>query len=401
MRICVVAEKYPLLSETFVRAQVEGLAARGHEVEVLCSEAMADGPGGGPGVRRRWGVFAAANRPVGRAAPRLRHKAWRLMDRLDAGYLSGFDAVLAHFGYQGARVASALRGAPRAPPLVTIYHGHDVATVAHDGAMWIYDELFRTGALHLAVNDAFRRTLVAAGSPADRTLVHRMGISADAFAFRQRDWSERPLRILTVGRLTEKKGIACAIEALGHLARRHPQIDWRHEIVGTGELEEALHRQAAASPVAGRIAFLGARPHDEVRHRLDAAHIFLLPSVTAANGDAEGVPVSLMEAMSSGALVVSSAHSGIPELVEDGVTGFLAPERDAAALALRIAAAARVAEPGRIARAAREKVGRDFDAARQMDRLEDLLAGLAPAARDAQPPRSARRPWPIRGPEAR
>jgi colanic acid/amylovoran biosynthesis glycosyltransferase len=393
LRICVVAETYPLVSETFVRTQVEGLAARGHEVEVLCSEVRRGPDETETVVRRRWGALSAANGPVDRLPSAVRHRAVGLMDRLDTRHLEKFDIVLAQFGYQGARVAAALRGSRRAPPLVTIYHGHDVATVAHDGAMWIYDRLFRTGALHLPVNDAFRDILVAAGAPPDRTRVHRMGISPDTFRFRARDWTQRPLRLLTVGRLTQKKGIGDAIRALEVLSERRPGLDWRHEIVGTGELDGALRAQAAASAVGDRIRFLGARPHAEVRRRLETAQVVLLPSVTATNGDAEGVPVSLMEAMASGALVVSTRHSGIPDLVEDGVTGFLAPEGDAAALADRIAAAAGAGNAAEIARAAREKVRRDFDADRQLDRLEKMLVA------QRRPDRHARTP--VAGPSGR
>jgi colanic acid/amylovoran biosynthesis glycosyltransferase len=381
MRICVVADKFPLLSETFVLAQVNGLSSRGHDVEVLCSEKAEDLPECAPPIRQHWGQLAMLNRPVQGLNTRFRHKAWRALDRLNAAYLSTFDVIIAHFGYQGARVAAMLRHVDPAPPLVTIYHGHDVSTVAHDGAMWIYDELFQTGALHLAVNEDFCRDLISAGAPAEKTLVHRMGISPRAFGFQQRNWALRPLRILTVGRLTEKKGIGDAIDALERFSANHPGIDWCHEIIGTGELDEALRQQSAVSSVADRIHFLGARAHDEVKTRMESAHIFLLPSMTAPNGDAEGVPVSLMEAMSSGALVVSTSHSGIPELIEDGHTGFLAPERDSDGIADKIAEAALFDDPNRIAHAAAEKVHSEFNTARQLDELEQLLEEVCGASR--------------------
>ncbi|MBS1302166.1 glycosyltransferase [Loktanella sp. SALINAS62] len=386
MRICIVADRFPLLSETFVIAQVKGLSARGHDVEVLCRETDSDWPDGNATVRLHWGKFAALNGPVQKLDTQRRHKAWRIMDRLDTAYLATFDVIIAHFGYEGARTAAVLRRLQQAPPLVTIYHGHDVSTVAHNGDMWIYKELFRTGALHLTVNAPFRAALVAAGAPAERTQVHHMGISPEAFVFEQRDWSARPVHILTVGRLTEKKGIGDAITALERFAVDHPGIDWRHDIIGTGELDAELRQQAAASPVADRITFLGARPHDEVRSRLQAAHIFLLPSVTAANGDAEGVPVSLMEAMSAGALVVSTDHSGIPELITDGHTGFLAPERDTDAIAAKIAAAALCADPAQIAQAAAAQVHRAFNTNHQLDALEQLLTGLCARRPDRPKP---------------
>ncbi|PTE20170.1 colanic acid biosynthesis glycosyltransferase WcaL [Cereibacter changlensis JA139] len=384
MRLCIVVDTYPRLSETFVQAQAEGLAARGHEVEVLCRESGASGQHGPIRIRRWWGLLAALNGPTERLGFGPRHKVRRALDRMEARYLSGFDVVLAHFGYEGARVAAVLSRLEKAPPLVTIYHGHDVATVIRNGAMSLYDQLFRVGALHLPVNAVFRQMLVDAGAPPERTLVHHMGIASGAFASAPRDWNARPLRILSVGRLTEKKGFAVAIAALERLAEDYPDLDWRYEIVGTGALQEPLRAQAESSAVAGRISFLGARPHAEVQRLLAAAHVFLLPSVTAANGDAEGVPVSLMEAMASGALTVSTDHSGIPELIEDGVTGFLAPERDIPALARRLAAAAHGDCPEGITRAAAEKVRQDFDADHQLLSLELLLSALPENQRTGQ-----------------
>ncbi|TIU75982.1 MAG: colanic acid biosynthesis glycosyltransferase WcaL, partial [Mesorhizobium sp.] len=114
---------------------------------------------------------------------------------------------------------------------------------------------------------------------------------------------------------------------------RLPRDDWNYSVIGAGELLEQLKRLAAELGIAGRVDFLGPRPHAEVKQRLRDAHVFVLPSVSAHNGDLEGIPVALMEAMAAGLTVVSTYHSGIPELIEDGKTGFLAPERDVAALA--------------------------------------------------------------------
>jgi colanic acid/amylovoran biosynthesis glycosyltransferase len=114
-----------------------------------------------------------------------------------------------------------------------------------------------------------------------------------------------------------------------------------------------------------------------VKERLARAHIFLLPSLTAADGDVEGVPVALMEAMAAGLIVVSSFHSGIPELVEDGRSGFLAPEGDAAGLAAHIR---RIADdPGTwpaISLAARRRVETEFNNDILNDRLFDRIIDL-------------------------
>ena len=381
MKICIIVEGFPRLSETFVLDQALGLAARGHDVEILCRKRTPGSESVGDAARLRtrqwWGGLAFLDDITGRLSPRLQHKLRGWLDMLQVAHLRRFDVLLAHFGYQGARVAGVIERAGAMPPLVTIFHGHDVGTVLHDGATHLYQQLFRHGALQLTVNDVFRRTLVEAGAPAARTRVHHMGISAGAIPFAPRSSGKGPLTILSVSRLTEKKGIAYALRALARVKELRPDLRWRYRIIGDGELREELQRLAAKLSIEDQVAFLGARPHVEVRQNLAECDVFLLPSVTAANGDAEGIPVSLMEAMASGALVVSTLHSGIPELVEDGVGGLLAPERDAAALADKLLAVAE--DPSvrnAMARAARCRVEADFNMDVQLDRLEEELTSV-------------------------
>ncbi|WP_245520535.1 glycosyltransferase, partial [Mesorhizobium sp. M1C.F.Ca.ET.212.01.1.1] len=107
-------------------------------------------------------------------------------------------------------------------------------------------------------------------------------------------------------------------------------------MIGGGELLEQLKRTAIDLGIADRVSFLGPRPHGEVKQRLRDADVFLLPSVAGRDGDLEGIPVALMEAMAGGLIAVSTYHSGIPELIEDHKTGFLAPERNVPALAAKL-----------------------------------------------------------------
>jgi colanic acid/amylovoran biosynthesis glycosyltransferase len=392
VRICLVADVFPRLSETFVLDQALCLRDLGHAVEVLCrrdawstAAPAADVAALRARTRTWWGPARALERPVARLSPRWRHRASAALDLAAARRLARCDAVVAHFGYEGARVARLMRRVPGLPPLVTIFHGHDVATVAPEEIGALYADLFAHGARHLAVNAAFRDALVAAGAPADRTSVHHTGTRIDAIPFVPRAWGAAPRTLLSVARLTEKKGIAYALRALALVRTRRPDLDWRYTIVGDGELLAELEALAASLGLTDRVAFLGPQPSEAVRRRLAEAEIFLLPSVTAADGDAEGIPVSLMEAMAAGALVVSTAHSGIPELVTGGETGLLAPERDVAALADRLLAAADMppARRAAMAAAARRRVERDFDVTRQTRALARMLEDLAAGGRSA------------------
>jgi colanic acid/amylovoran biosynthesis glycosyltransferase len=138
-----------------------------------------------------------------------------------------------------------------------------------------------------------------------------------------------------------------------------------------------LKRTAIDLGIADRVSFLGPRPHGEVKQRLREADVFLLPSVAGRDGDLEGIPVALMEAMAGGLIAVSTYHSGIPELIEDHKTGFLVPERDVAALAGKLAWIAEnpgLCEP--IALAARRKVEADFNADILNERFAQIVARL-------------------------
>ncbi|CAM4295358.1 glycosyltransferase [Palleronia rufa] len=380
LRICVVTDTYPKLSETFVRDQVAALSARGAQVSVV-TDRLAAPPAERDGLSRRWGAVSLAEPWLRRLPPRLADRAVTGLDRAFAGRLRGYDAIVSHFGMNGVRVARAGRRTAGFPPLITIFHGFDVGMAAHDGTLGQYRPLFSAPGLLLTVNHPFRDTLVAAGAPPDRTRVHHLGIDPDRIAFRTRDWTG-PLRVLTVGRLTQKKGIAQALAAMAALRDRHPGRDWRYDIIGDGELRASLEQQSAELGLNDRVTFHGALPHDRVKAAMQEADVFLLPSLTAATGDMEGLPIVLMEAMAAGMVAVSTRHSGIPELIEHGVSGVLAAEGDVPDLVDRLAWV--LDHPDRLgamAAAARKAVETSFNTDRQTD---ELIAHVR-ALRDARP----------------
>jgi glycosyltransferase involved in cell wall biosynthesis len=179
--------------------------------------------------------------------------------------------------------------------------------------------------------------------------------------------------ILHVARLVEKKGTAYLLEAFAKIASRHPAVEL--VVIGAGPLAVPLADRAHALGIAARVRWLGARPHAEVRQWLSRAAVFSLPSCTAANGDAEGLGIVLVEAAASGVPVVATRHGGIPEAVEDGKTGFLVAERSAGELAdaldaLLSAESLRARMGGEARRLASER----FDIRRQTEALERLYA---------------------------
>jgi len=377
LSVCVVTDTFPKLSETFILSQIEGLRQAGVAVMVMADH-VAD-----PteetrhlDVRQRWGPLSLIEPHVRRLPPALSDRGVTALDRVFARRLLRFDAVIAHFGMNGVRVARTGHRTPGFPPLITLFHGFDVGMAAHDGTLGQYRPLFSHPGLLLSVNRPFRNTLIDAGAPPERTRVHHLGIRPETIRFRRRDWS-CPFRFLSVGRLTEKKGTEIALRALAKIHDDPCGPDWRFDIIGDGELREDLQALSQKLGLADRVQFHGAQPHHAVRTAMAEADGFLLPSRTAATGDKEGIPIVLMEAMAAGLLVVSTRHSGIPELVRDGENGILADEGDVDDLvrALRQVFANRTTL-NLLTDAARRTVETQFSADRQSRELVEWIEEL-------------------------
>jgi colanic acid/amylovoran biosynthesis glycosyltransferase len=284
--------------------------------------------------------------------------------------------ILAHFGTNGARALRLRRAGALSGRIATVFHGFDISKKLARAGEDTYSDLFREGELFLSISERWRSRLVELGCPPDRTVVHRMGIDCRKFAFspRIKDPSG-PVEIASVARLVEKKGVEYGVRAVAEVSRRNSSIVYT--VVGDGPLRPNLEHLALQLGISDRVRFLGNRPHDEVVEVLRSASIFLAPSVTSADGDQEGIPVALMEAMSSGLPVVATEHSGIPELVEHGISGFLAPERDAGTLAVCLEQLIEHPElwPS-MGEAGRRRVEADHDIEVLNDRLVDLLGCL-------------------------
>jgi glycosyltransferase involved in cell wall biosynthesis len=144
----------------------------------------------------------------------------------------------------------------------------------------------------------------------------------------------QPIELVTVARAVEKKGLDTLLEALAMLP---PTIHWRWRHIGAGPLQPCLRRQAEELGIDDRIEWLGATPHDAVVEALARADIFCLALRTAADGDRDGIPNVVAEAMSQGLPVVCTTGGAVAELVENGRTGLLVPAGDAVALGAAIA----------------------------------------------------------------
>jgi glycosyltransferase involved in cell wall biosynthesis len=284
--------------------------------------------------------------------------------------------IHAHFGTDGLLALPLARRLEI--PLVTTLHGYEVnrsrATLLSSGRLsWMRYGLFQRrlmaqGDLFLAVSDALRRRAIAAGYPETRTVVHYNGIDVRRFpsATLQR---ERGL-IVHVARLVEKKGTRVLIRAFADARRTQP--DARLVIIGDGPLAGELRRDAAACGVGQSVAFTGVLGPAEVSDWMRRAWLLAVPSVTARDGDAEGLPTVILEAAASGLPVIGSNHGGIPEAVIDGDTGAVVEEGNVSALgaALTRLLQSSTDRHAAMAAAARRLFETRFDARRLMATLE-------------------------------
>ena len=253
------------------------------------------------------------------------------------------DILHSHFGpmaWANIDVAKRLR----LKHVVTFY-GYDVLHVPRSDPRWYqrYAELFEHIDLVVCEGPHMAQCIVALGCPAIKIKVHHLGVMLDRIVFRPRVWSAgEPLRVLIAASFREKKGIPYAIEALAQIQH---EMNLEITIIGDAgrdsvpdqEEKQRIINLIAKHHLEGKIKMLGFQPHAVLLEQAYRHHIYLSPSVTASSGDTEGgAPVSLIEMAATGMLIVSTVHCDIPEVIQEGVSGLLAEERDVDGLASRL-----------------------------------------------------------------
>jgi glycosyltransferase involved in cell wall biosynthesis len=283
----------------------------------------------------------------------------------------------AHFAVDAAQALPLARALEI--PLIVTLHGYDIMASdeshrdSRNGRVYLArrERLWDEASLFLCVSEAIRRKAIERGFPAHKLRVHAIGI--DLAQYRPPVHTERDPIVLFVGRLVEKKGCLHLIRAMGEVRRVLPQA----RLIVLGDGPERAHLEAEANRWGSQAIFLGVQTGEQVRHWMASSRVLAVPSITARNGDAEGLPTVLCEALAMGLPVACFRSSGIPELVRDQVEGLLAEEGDEAGLAenlLRLCQDDALA--GRMGAAGRRRVESSFALDAQTEELEGIYSSV-------------------------
>ena len=278
------------------------------------------------------------------------------------------DVLHAHFASGGLTAVHMVR--QLGLPLLVTIHGGDITV--RGGKTEMYKRLSDQAGLVICVSEFIRERALEAGFAAEKLTVHHIGINRDHFALSAPP--EVSKRVLFIGRLVEKKGCEYLLRAMQLVQQQHP--DAQLTILGDGPMRPDL--EALALKLKIRCDFRGFQSPAVVRDTLQKTRLVCVPSVTALNGDSEGLPTVIAEAQAMGIPVVASIHAGIPEILCDGETGVLAPERDFAGLAEGMSLLlGNVAMWQRFHVAALARIAEHFDLRKQTALLEDIYSRVA------------------------
>jgi glycosyltransferase involved in cell wall biosynthesis/ubiquinone/menaquinone biosynthesis C-methylase UbiE len=326
----VVTDQFPILSQTFILDQITGLMDRGINVEHWSMQRMDEQV-----VHKnvhKYGLldstrFISFPPEQLKSTPQQWLELFLRINSIDS--VAGISSIQVHFGPNYYRLEPLFTLFPDIFLLVS-FHGYDgSATFKLKGSNY-YDRLFKRANMITTPSHFMKDNLVKFGCPEHKIVVHRYGKDLDKFMPTTEKNITKNIRMLSVARFVEKKGLEYAIAAFAKIPNN---LDVEYRIAGDGPLLNDLIALARSLGVANKISFLGKLTGEEVQKEMASADIFVLTSITGANGDQEGVPVSLIEAQAFGLPVVSSLHAGIPELVEHEQTGFLASEKNIAEIA--------------------------------------------------------------------
>lgn len=276
--------------------------------------------------------------------------------------------VLAEYGTTGAKLTRICKYLNI--PLVVHFHGYDssnreVIEVYRKAYLKMFDYAKKV----VSVSGLMTGELQRLGCPADKIFYNPYGPNEIFFSVQP---SYNSSVFIAIGRFVEKKSPLSTIKAFEIVLHLHPNA--RLRMVGTGPLLEECKQYVAESGLSNSVNFLGVLSPEEIAKQMNQASVFVQHSVTASNGDCEGVPVAIIEASAAGLPIVSTYHAGIPDVVIHEETGFLCQEHDIETMAANMSRLLdNPSEAQKIGVKARERILDKFTLEKHINRLEELL----------------------------
>lgn len=235
--------------------------------------------------------------------------------------------IHAHYGYNGLNILPVVK--KLRIPLITTFHGNDISSLLKKRAyVKSLQELFcDENTYFIGVSEYIKNKLIDFGANEERIIKHYIGTNLDKFKFRDASpVVSEPIRFLQISNFVEKKGHIYTVTAFSKFIKKFPNA--RLVLGGTGPMEDTIRSLCNRLGIKDKVEFLGRINPDDVNNKMQDADIFVHNSITGRDGSQEGIPTVIMEAMATGLPVLSTRHAGIPELVENGVEGFLSEEKN-------------------------------------------------------------------------
>jgi colanic acid/amylovoran biosynthesis glycosyltransferase len=401
MDIAFIVDEFPSISETFVLNQITGLLERGHDVDVY-TRSLGALDLYHPDVQR-YGLLQRTHRlacPANRltravigaelCVKQMRRNARAVLGSLNifrygrgassltllfqtAPFFRNYDIVHCQFGHNG-KLGAILKRLGLQKRLVVTFHGYDIRAALESGGA-LYGELWDQADCLIAISKYNHDHLLRFGGDPKKIVYHPVGIDCKRFGYQPPPTGRgQDIRLLSVARLVEEKGLEFGIRALHRLMKEIPHVQIRYDIIGEGPLHGDLQHLLHELGLVRQVRLLGAKTQGEVIQALLESDILLAPSL------AEALPVSLMEAHAVGLPVVATQVGSVDQIVQHGKSGFLAPPGDVPALCRHLSDLIQHPEMrAEMGRCGRGHVEQHYDIDRLNDRLVNLYENLLAA----------------------